>query len=278
MAVSLEKARHYVYGSGVLYERALFGYLFDGRPLAQVHQCLRAYKNPDGGWGHDLEHDIKCPESHPLALEFLLTFNRSFGLPLDGLLEGAAAWVEANRQPDGSLRNPDTLHDYPLAPWWQQSGGQTIPASLTGGLLRLGLCSESLAESTRRWVQANLSLAHIRANEWLFMAYHAFDYFMYVADFPDIEAHRRATLENIIALAEAAPENQYYSLFHYVSGPEQARALGIPQGLLTRCLDYLEAAQQEDGSWVDQHGIATWYPHVTILVLLALRRFGRLAG
>ena len=49
MAVSVRKARDYVYGSGVLMERALFSYLLEDGPLEHLHRCLLAYNNPDGG-------------------------------------------------------------------------------------------------------------------------------------------------------------------------------------------------------------------------------------
>ncbi len=238
MAVSLDRAPDFVYGSGVMWERALIAYLFDGGLLAHVHQCLLRYKNPDNGWGHDLEHDIKCPESHPLALEFLLSFNRDAGLPVSDLLAGTGGWLEANRQADGSLNNPPAVLAYPHAPWWN-GGGQSEPDSIVGNLARLGLGTPSLAESTRAWVQQNRTVAHILANEWLFMAYHAYDYFIYVNDFPDLDAHRQATIDNIVACATALPEEQIYSLFVFAPTPESPLAQALPEGFVGRCLDYL---------------------------------------
>jgi len=276
MAVSIDRARAFVYGNGALWERALFGWLFDGRPLAHVHRCLLGYKNDDGGWGHGLEHDLKCPDSNPLALEFLLSVNRDTGLPIAALLEGTVAWVEANRAPDGSLGNPSTTRDYPLAPWWQDQGGQTIPDAITGNLTRLGLGSPDLAASTRRWVQANVSLESIRANTWLFMAYHSVDYFLNVTDFPDVEQYRQATLDNVIACAQAAPEAQTYVLFQFAPTPESVVAQALPEGLLTQKLDYLAETQREDGGWPDEHGLPQWQPYTTLLSLLALKRYGRL--
>jgi hypothetical protein len=276
MAVSVDQARAFVYGHGVLWERALFGWLFDGRPLADVQRGLLGYKNEDGGWGHGLEHDLKCPDSNPLALEYLLSVNRDTGLPVSELLEGTVAWVEANRAPDGALRNPPTTRDYPIAPWWQEHGGQTIPDAITGHLNRLGLCSPSLAESTRRWVQDNVSLGSIRANEWLFMAYHAADYFLNVTDFPDLAAYREATLANVVACAENAPEKQSYVVFQFAPTPESAVAKALPDDLIARRLDYLAGAQREDGGWEDEHGLPQWRPYVTIISLLALKNYGRL--
>ena len=69
MGVSLRKARDYVFTNGVLMERALFSYLLEDGSLEHLHTCLRAYKNPDNGWGHGLEHDLKAPASNPAICE-----------------------------------------------------------------------------------------------------------------------------------------------------------------------------------------------------------------
>lgn len=275
MAVDLRKARDFVYANGTLFERALYAWLFEDGSVERVRQNLLCYKNPDGGWGHALEHDIRCPDSHPLALEYLLWIIVYTGLPPGDLLDGTPQWVEASRAEDRSLRNPPATLDYPHAPWWGE-GGQTMPDSITGNLMRLGLCTDSLAASTRAWVQANLTLDKIRANEWLFMAYHAHDYFLAVNDFPDLQAHRTATIENILACAQQAPEKQYYTLLRFAPQPDSPVAQAAPPGLLERYLDYLMEAQQDDGGWNDEHGLPQWRPPVTIDVLLALRRYGRL--
>jgi hypothetical protein len=276
MSISMRRARDYVFGSGVLWERALYTYLFDSGSPEHVQRCLLAYKNPDGGWGNGLEHDLKAPDSHPLALEYLLGIIRDFDLPTGSLLDGTPQWLEQHQQADGSLRNPPTLKDYPIAPWWAEWGGQTMPDSIVGNLTRLGIVTPALAEATRRWVQANQSLEKIRSNAWLFMAYHAYDYFMNVTDFPDAAAYRQATLENIVDCASKAPEKQYYSLFAFAPTPDSPVAQALPDGLLARALDYLQATQRDDGGWDDEHGMAHWQPSVTLGVLTTLKRYGRL--
>jgi len=276
VAVSLRKGRDFVYGNGVLLERSLFGCLFDGRPLEHLHACLLAYKNPDDGFGHGLEHDLKCPDSNPLQLEFLLSVNRDTGVPITELLDGTPEWVLRNCAEDGSLENPPSIHDYPMAPWWAEWGGQRAPDSITGNLLRLGRCPPALAESTKHWVLENLTLQKVRANEWLFMAYHAFDYFMNVQDFPTVETYREATVENILACAENAPEGQYGTVFAFAPTPESPLTQRLPKALLKRDLDYLMDTQQEDGHWKDEHNLPQWFPYTTIRNLLALKRYGRL--
>jgi hypothetical protein len=273
MTVSFKLARDFVYSSGTLWERALFGYLFEDRPLAQLHQSWLGYKNPDSGWGHALEHDIRTPDSHPLALEFLLSVLRITGVPAGSILSGTAEWVEQNRCDDGSLKNPASLLDYPHAEWWN-NGGQTMPDSIVGNLIQFGFCTRDLADSTRRWVEQNLTLDKIKANEWLFMAYHAHDYFMHVQDFPTLEQHREATIQNIIECAVRAPVKQYSVLFHFACEPEGRIARAVPPAILQRNLDYVEATQWDDGCWSDEHGLAQWYPLVTIYNLLTLKRYG----
>ena len=276
MTFDIGAARQFVYRNGALFERALFAWLFDGGSLAHLHQCIRCYKNPDGGYGHGLEHDVKAPHSNPLALEYLLGLMRHCEIPPGDLLNGCADWVEAQMEADGTLRNPPETRDYPLAPWWDKDGGQNQPDSITANLIRFDAATPSLVEKTKRWVMANLSLESIRANEWLFMAYHAHDFFFAIDDFPQLEAHRRATIDNIAACAATMPEEQCDSIFAFAPRPDSMIAKALPPGLLAGCLDHVATSQREDGGWRDQHDLPQWYPMTTINALLALRRYGRL--
>ncbi|REE78767.1 hypothetical protein A8990_12443 [Paenibacillus taihuensis] len=275
MSISIDRARQFVYANGLLWEQALFSYLFDGGSIERLHSCLLNYKNADGGWAHGLEHDIKCPDSHPLALEFLLTINRDTGVPITALLDGTVEWVERNREADGSLRNPDTLLKYPHAPWWS-GGGQTKPDSITGNLIRLGLCSDELQATTAGWASENLNLAQIEANEWLFMAYHAFDYYVNAPEKPELAPLREAAIANIIACASKAEPKQYFSYFHFARTPDSPVAKATPAELLNKFLDHLASSQREDGGWDDEHGLKHWQSYFTVMVLNVLRNYGRL--
>ena len=271
--VDFRKARDFVYSNGQLWERALFAYCFQDGAVEQVHKALRAYQNADGGYGNALEHDMRYPHSHPLALEFLLRVLHDTALPAGDLLDGAAVWVQANQDNDGSLRNPADLLDYPHAPWWND-GGQSQPDAIVGGLLREGKANDAIINKTREWVKANRGLEAIASEEWLFMLYHAYDYFFNDSGFPEVEKYRQATLERIVQLAETAPDNQAYSLFMFVKKADSPLNQFAPQ-LVERNLDLLAKQQQNDGSWQDQHGLPQWSPYWTIVALLRLREFGR---
>ncbi len=276
MVVNLDKARDFVYRNGTLFERALFDWCFNIGSVERVQQIIRCYKNPDDGYGHGFEHDLLAPQSNPLALEYLLTVLKYTGLPVGTLLDGVSDWVESQLLADGYLKNPSETRNYPLAPWWQEDGGQSQSDAIVGNLIHFGKAHPTLIVKTKNWAKLHLTPDKIRANEWLFMAYHAVDFCFAVADDPEFDDHRQATIDNVIACAEIAPENQYYSLLPFVV-PSSPIAEVFPDTVLNRYLDYLETAQQDDGSWLDQHNLPQWYPGITINVLLGLRRHGRLA-
>ncbi len=276
--ISFENARCFIYAQGNLWERALWDYLFDGGPADRVQRILSGYKNNDGGFGHGLEHDIKAPMSNPLMLEFLLTIIRDTGLPHGSLLDGTPEWVETIQNKDGSLQNPSRLGDYPRAQWWGE--GQNKPDSITGNLLKLNICPPGVRHKTREWVIKNLTLEVIRSNGWLFMAYHAHDYFLNEDDFPDIEEYRAATLNNIyqtvLAHQERGEMNKLFPFFQFALGPDSIVAQEAPDGLVDRLLDHLDSSQREDGGWDDEHGLPYWQPYFSTVILLALKRFGRI--
>ncbi len=277
--IDLRRARDFVYAHGTLWERALFAYLFQDAEVERLYRCLLCYKNPDGGYGHALEHDVRCPDSHPLALEFLLGTLVRLDIPVGSLLDGAAVWVEQARQPDGSLANPPAVLEYPHAPWWD-GGGQSAPDSIVGNLERLGCATAALRQTTAAWAREHLTLETIRATTWLFMAYHAYDYFSSVAasDIPDHEARWQATIATIVACAERAGPKQYFEIFRFAPTPDTPMGRALPDVLRTRYLDYLEASQEDDGGWHDEHGLPQWRAYTTIVVLHGLRNYGRSIG
>jgi hypothetical protein len=255
----------------------LFGYLFEGRPIDKVHEALRAHRNPDSGWGHGMEPDIKTPESHVLALEFALTVVvRDMQMSPGDLFTGAAGWMEQHYDHEKTkMRNPASVLEYPHAPFWVDlGGGQTAPDSITGHLTKIGMSSPGLAALARDYAEKHLTLDRIAANDWQFMAYHAHDYYMHTPDFPDVEKYRVAVIENIRACAQNAPEAQYFQFFSFAPTPDAPVAQAMPD-IVSRNLDYLAEAQRDDGHWDDEHGLTHWWPYTTILALRALTRHGR---
>jgi hypothetical protein len=67
MPVNLPAARQFIFANARLLDRYRAAVLLDGAPADAVVQALRAYRNPDGGFGHALEPDVRTPHSETTA-------------------------------------------------------------------------------------------------------------------------------------------------------------------------------------------------------------------
>lgn len=67
-----DKAKDFIWRNARLLDRRRFSYVFEGGSGEAVLTALRAYQNEDGGFGHALEPDIRCPDSQPVPLEMAL--------------------------------------------------------------------------------------------------------------------------------------------------------------------------------------------------------------
>src|SRR5438105_10616817 len=61
--------RDFLEREGRLLERRLFATLFEGAAPSGVVDALRGYRNADGGFGHGLEPDKRCPDSLAIDVE-----------------------------------------------------------------------------------------------------------------------------------------------------------------------------------------------------------------
>ncbi len=66
------RAETFVWSNARLLDRHLFAHLFCGAPAEPVIATLKAYQNPDGGFGQAIEPDNRCPESQPIFVETAL--------------------------------------------------------------------------------------------------------------------------------------------------------------------------------------------------------------
>ena len=102
----LERAEEFIWRNARLLDRQRFAYHFkddagkDGAGAAVV-AALRAYQNPDGGFGNALEPDLRGPDSQPVAVQHALEFLDETDFD-DG--DGAARLRLAHEGDDGRRR------------------------------------------------------------------------------------------------------------------------------------------------------------------------------
>ena len=62
--VDFTAAEHFLAANARVLERRRYEHLFRGGGTDPVRAAVMAYRNPDGGFGHALEPDGRCPGSH----------------------------------------------------------------------------------------------------------------------------------------------------------------------------------------------------------------------
>src|SRR5690242_953566 len=112
---SFHAARAFLDREGRLIERRLAAVFYDGADPAGVVDAVRAYRNPDGGFGHGLEPDKRCPASLPIDVERALDVLLMVGGD-DGLGQSACDWLGSVANGDGAvaLASP-VIEGYPRA-------------------------------------------------------------------------------------------------------------------------------------------------------------------
>ena len=76
---ALGAARRFLETEARALELARFRCSFEDAPAASVVEALAAYQNPDGGFGHGLEPDLRAPQSSVLCTSIALQILRELG-------------------------------------------------------------------------------------------------------------------------------------------------------------------------------------------------------
>ncbi len=119
-----ERATRFMHEDARPLERALFAYHFESGRRTSVLAALVPYQNPDGGFGHGLEPDLRAPASSVIATITALDIFRRIradedtpGLPAALAYLMSEYDVETERWP---IVSP-AVEDAPHAPWWSHA-------------------------------------------------------------------------------------------------------------------------------------------------------------
>lgn len=119
----LDAARRFVHTHGRLLDRLRLLHL-DGQASAeQVVAALDGYRNPDGGYGHALEPDVRSPHSETTSTLAALELLDELGLHGCPQAVAALEWVGTVVTADGGVpfMRPES-EGWPLAPWMAADG------------------------------------------------------------------------------------------------------------------------------------------------------------
>jgi len=274
-----------------LLERRLFAACFLGAPAAGVLDALRGYRNDDGGFGHGLEPDKRCPRSLPIDVETALGAMAAAG-PGDPAMIGQAcdylAGVAAQAGAGGAvpLALP-VIESFPRAAHWTEwtyQPGLNPTAGLAGLLYQLGADHPWRAEATRYcWDQLESGSLPGDAHELS-------EVLIFLEHVPDRDRAERCaarlaghlTEVSMLKLDPAAPGYGLTPLHLAPAAGSRWRSLFSAERIDAH-LDRLLAGQQADGGWPisweppSEAALLEWRGVVTLGALRTLTSYGRLA-
>jgi hypothetical protein len=264
----LERAEAFLYRNARPLDLARWN-LMTGKAAPQaVFDCLRAYQNPDGGFGHALEPDSWNPGSTPLQTWAAANILRETALPDKShpLIAGITAYLSSGAAFDGhrwrGLNTVASNDDFPHAPWWSCTGAQETSyhptASLAGFLLRCAGASSParamacrLAQEAFGYFRQNFPLASMHETACFVELYEDLKA-CGIRDLLDLEEFRallRRQIQAVITWDTAAWRTDYVckpSLF--IRSRESDFYPGC-EDICRRECDFIRGTQNADGTW-----------------------------
>ena len=283
MPIDIDAAQRFVLANARLLDRHRLAVIVRGAPVERVLAALRAYRNPDGGFGHALEPDIRDPASQPASTLHALEVLAGVGALDDPMVSEAAAWVATIAEPDAGV--PMALPSaaaHPRAPWMSPSSGGSFLTFALAARLREAGSDEPWLDRATDWCWAELEGGgELSANGVKF----ALDFLDTVPD----ERRALAALERLRPRLEAdgsipvsgGVEDERITPLALSERPNARSRVLFTDDQIKADLDRLESEQQDDGGWTFDW--AAWSPGqsvewrgaMTLWVLTALRANGR---
>ena len=114
-----DAGRSFIRREGRVLEQRMAATIFDGAPAAGVVDALRGYRNPDGGFGHGLEPDKRCPDSLAIDVEIALAAMVAAGAVDHEMVDRACDFLATIATPDGAVAlSSPVIESYPRAEHW----------------------------------------------------------------------------------------------------------------------------------------------------------------
>ena len=257
MPIDLAGAEQFIWSAARLVDRHRYSFLFDHGSPAPVIEALRGYQNPDGGFGHALEPDLRCPSSQPAATLYALEILNEAGAGDHDLARRARSWVGAVAEPDGGVRFVlPGFEGYPHAPWWADSGDAT-PSSEAGSFLTLGFAtafhdagvSDDWLTRASEWCWRSIETVEEPGGYWLRYA------LAFLDSVPDAERASAAiaSLAGRLDPSMISPvggEGEALRPLDLSPRPASRSRELVGQARIDAHLDNIESEQQDDGGWM----------------------------
>jgi len=281
---NLDRAAGFLAAHARLLERRLFEVAFlDGDPALAL-QAIVAYQNPDGGFGHALEPDLRTPCSQPVFVHFALSAMREAGADGKAAGERACSFLASVARDDGAIPYiVSNALDHPHAAHWSSDHGLApslhATAGVAAGLHAFGVRHEWLDRATA-WCLREIAGAPE------YSGHRMLNVLDLLRNLPDQSAlWDRVTgrlFEADYVLLKTPVETYGLTPLHFAPTPDSPTRVLFADDLIEAHLDDLASRQMDDGGWpihwAPPAGSATdeWRGRWTLDALRVLRAYGRL--
>jgi hypothetical protein len=273
--------RDFVRRDARVLERRLLATLFEGADQRGVVDALRGYQNADGGFGHGLEPDKRCPDSLPLDVEVAFDTLLAADARDDEMVRRAVDWLDSVATPDGAvpLCGP-AVEGYPRAAHigeWTYQPDVNPTAGLVARLYKLGI-EHPWRDKAGTWCAAQLDKG---LPEDAHALHEALEFFEHTGG-ADLDRIRDWLPKLANYRGDAADPSYGVTPLQFVPTPDSFWRPLFTDAQLDAHLDRLIADQQDDGGWA-----ITWEPPgpaatleyrgiVTVGALRTLKAYNRL--
>jgi hypothetical protein len=278
-----EAAEKFIWSAARLVDRHRYSMLFADGPQEPVIDALSGYRNPDGGFGHALEPDLRCPGSQPTPTLYALEILNEAGAADGEMARDARAWVASIAEPDGGI--PFVLpgfEQYPHAPWFELGPGPIGTLALAAAYHAGGVRSDAWLERATDYGWRQIETAEQPRGYWL-------KYTLAFLDAVPDEQRAGSAIASLAArvdISAVAPAGgiEGETLRPLDLSPQPgSRSRGLVRDEeIEAHLDAVESEQQQDGGWMfdwlawSPAQTTDWRGNVTIRALRWLRENSRL--
>jgi hypothetical protein len=283
MSIDHPAAESFIWSAARLVDRHRYALLFKDGRAEPIIDALRGYRNPDGGFGHALEPDLRGPGSQPAATLYALEVLTEARAPDSEMVSDARVWIAQTAEPDGGI--PAVLpgfEQYPHAPWFEPQPGSVLTLALAAVLHAGGVADDEWLARATDWCWRSIHTTEQPGGYWLKYALAFLDA---VPD--DQRAHAAiASLAARVDPSAIAPvggvEGETLRPLDLSPRPGSRSRDLIGDAQIDAHLDKVESSQQEDGGWLfdwlawSPAQTTDWRGNVTLRALTWLRDNGRL--
>ena len=303
---AFDLTRKYLSAESRSLDYALFEYRFEDAPASRVTEALTAFQNPDGGFGHALEPDVRTPSSSALATGIALSILKEVRQPAqDSMVVNAVGYLRRTLDQERRVWRavPEDVNEHPHAPWWHDEDGSlartfddflVMPRAQLVALLhhyrRLVPAEwlDSLTETTVEDIEAAEDKVFEGGGDALKYALTLVETDAVPQPYKDrILPHLRAHTDRVVCTEPDEWDTYCAAPLKVVPSPESAVA-DLVWDDLQRNLDYVIEHQTARGTWEPtwtwggaypeawREAEEEWRGHVTLETLTSLEAFGRI--